>query len=118
MQRLKLVLFLAEKCQGCEFIQSKMGNTISKFLDSAPNINFTEIICDNSVESARLQQAFRSEADGVLILSCRPEDCLDKMMSRLTSPDKDLLTEFLPEEEISKDAGLLKAGGAKWTSSN
>lgn len=118
MQRLKLVLYLAQKCHGCEFIQTKMGNTISKLLESAPSINFTEIICDNGVEPVSLQRAFHSEVDGVLILSCRPDDCLDMMLDRRTAGNKLVLADLLAGEDIEKSPDLAEAGGVKWTSSN
>jgi coenzyme F420-reducing hydrogenase delta subunit len=118
MQRLKLVLFLAEKCHGCEYIQAKMGNTISKLLECVPNVNFTDIICNNSVEPAALRQAFQAEADGVLILSCCQEDCLEKMLSHQSIRSENSLTEILAQENSQGDSNLSKIGGAKWTSSN
>jgi coenzyme F420-reducing hydrogenase delta subunit len=118
MRRLKLVLYLAEKCPGCEFIQTKMGNTISQLLESVPNINFTDIICDNSVEPSSLQQALHTKADGVLVLSCRPEDCLDMMTCHRVIAGENSLTKLLNTENTEENENLAKAGGAKWISSN
>ncbi|MFC1939824.1 hydrogenase iron-sulfur subunit [Chloroflexota bacterium] len=60
-------------CNWCSYRGADLAGTAR--LKFAPNVRVIRVPCSTRVEPAFVLQAFRSGADGVLILGCHPGDC-------------------------------------------
>ena len=66
----KIVGFL---CNWCSYRGADLAGTAR--LKFAPNVKVIRVPCSTRVEPVFILKAFRSGADGVLILGCHPGDC-------------------------------------------
>jgi F420-non-reducing hydrogenase iron-sulfur subunit len=66
----KIVGFL---CNWCSYRGADLAGTAR--IKFAPNVKVIRVPCSTRVEPAFILKAFRSGADGVLILGCHPGDC-------------------------------------------
>jgi F420-non-reducing hydrogenase iron-sulfur subunit len=66
----KIVGFL---CNWCSYRGADLAGTSR--IHFAPNVKVIRVPCSTRVEPAFVIKAFRSGADGVLILGCHPGDC-------------------------------------------
>ena len=94
----KIVGFL---CNWCSYRGADLAG-ISR-LHFAPNVKVIRVPCSTRVEPAFVVKAFKSGADGVLILGCHPGDCHYiegnyKTMRRIPLLKK-MLAQFGVEEE-------------------
>lgn len=113
----KIVGFL---CNWCSYRGADLaGMTRLKF---APNVKIIRVPCSARVEPAFVLKAFRSGADGVLILGCHPGDChyiegnyktmrrvplLKKMLAQFGVEDKRVRLDWVSASEGEKYANIV-----------
>jgi F420-non-reducing hydrogenase iron-sulfur subunit len=111
----KIVGFL---CNWCSYRGADLAGIAR--LHFAPNVRVIRVPCSTRVEPAFVLKAFRSGADGVLILGCHPGDCHYiegnyKTMRRVPLLKK-MLAQFGIEEERLRLSWVSASEGAKYAS--
>jgi len=111
----KIVGFL---CNWCSYRGADLAGIAR--IHSAPNVRVIRVPCSTRVEPSFVLKAFRSGADGVLILGCHPGDCHYiegnyKTMRRVPLLKK-MLAQFGIEEERLRLSWVSASEGAKYAS--
>jgi F420-non-reducing hydrogenase iron-sulfur subunit len=111
----KIAAFL---CNWCSYRGADLAGIAR--LHFAPNVRVIRVPCSTRVEPAFVLKAFRSGADGVLILGCHPGDCHYiegnyKTMRRVPLLKK-MLAQFGIEEERLRLSWVSASEGAKYAS--
>lgn len=68
-----------------------------------PNIRVIRLMCSGRVDPQFILQAFRSGADGVLVLGCHPGDCHYNAGNRVASIRAQLLARVLADFGIEEE---------------
>ena len=64
---------LAFVCNWCSYAGADQAG--GQHLGYPPSVRLVRVMCSGRVEPAMILEAFRSGADGVMVLGCHPGDC-------------------------------------------